>query len=188
MNPGIGFLGTIVFMLGSVGLLFVGEPDPSATHTDERPPNPPAYTIKRFAPNPERDPLGLRQPLTGPRAEEVPADHIGNVNNMVFDIPSHAVVVTQPLDETAMRAIVGAAGFADPDAAIRVARCESSFNPGAVGGAGELGLWQIHPIHFEYIRATFGSDVDITDPSVNAWYAARLSAGGTDWSHWSCQP
>ena len=83
-----------------------------------------------------------------------------------------------------------AAGFPPEtqDAALAVAWCESRFNEGAVGAAGELGQFQIHPVHFPYLRETFGPAVDIASPEVNAWYAYRLSDGGTNWSHWSCRP
>lgn len=166
--------------------------DEMAWHVNENPPNPPGYLIKGFAPNYESATRALSEPLIGPASEDTPPDLFVGANKMVAEPIATPLAVlpklTPALDEAAMRGLVTAAGFADPVAALAVAYCESRWQPGAVGGAGELGLWQIHPIHHEYIRATFGRDVDITDPAVNAWYAAQLSAGGTDWSAWSCQP
>ena len=70
-------------------------------------------------------------------------------------------------------------------AALAVAWCESRFNPGTVGAAGERGLFQIHPTHW------FWLDEDLLfDPLYNAQMAFELSDGGTDWSSWAwqCQP
>ena len=70
-------------------------------------------------------------------------------------------------------------------AALSVAYCETggTFDPGAVGASGERGLFQIHPTHFA------GLDADrLFDPLYNAEVAYGMSAGGTDWSHWSCRP
>lgn len=70
-------------------------------------------------------------------------------------------------------------------AALSVAWCESRFNPGTVGAAGERGLFQIHPTHW------FWLDEDrLFDPLYNAQMAFELSRGGTNWSSWAwqCQP
>lgn len=66
--------------------------------------------------------------------------------------------------------------------AIRVARCESRLDPRAVGGAGERGLFQIHPVHFSWAdpRRLF-------EPIYNARVAYRLSRGGTSWRAWTCR-
>ena len=67
-------------------------------------------------------------------------------------------------------------------AAWRVVLCESRGNPRAVGGAGERGLFQIHPIHFRWAQPH-----RLFDPTWNAKVAYRLSRGGTNWSHWTCR-
>jgi soluble lytic murein transglycosylase-like protein len=77
------------------------------------------------------------------------------------------------------RAEVAAAGFVDVDAALRVMRCESGGNPLAVGAAGELGLFQIHP--------RWHPDAT-TDVAGNIAAAYRISSGGRDWSAWTCKP
>ncbi len=63
-------------------------------------------------------------------------------------------------------------------AAISIVRCESGFNPGATGSAGERGLFQIHPIHHD---STY-------DPVGNVFAALRISGGGYNFSAWSCRP
>jgi len=77
--------------------------------------------------------------------------------------------------------------------AIRVARCESKLDPRAVGGAGELGLFQIHPSHFgKTLRSRAGKITvrarRLLDPIYNARVALVLSHGGTRWRPWTCQP
>jgi soluble lytic murein transglycosylase-like protein len=74
------------------------------------------------------------------------------------------------------------------DAALRVAWCESRYDPFAVGAAGERGIFQIHPVHIGNL-ARLGLSWDaMFDAEANATYAAYLSRGGTDWSHWTCKP
>lgn len=70
-------------------------------------------------------------------------------------------------------------------AAIRVARCETggTFNPRAVGRAGERGLFQIHPVHFSWAQPH-----RLFDPVWNSRVAFRLSRGGTNWRPWTCKP
>lgn len=57
--------------------------------------------------------------------------------------------------------------------------CESDGDPNKTGAEGEMGLLQIHPRwHHD---ATY-------DPLGNLLAAYRISAGGTDWSQWTCYP
>lgn len=67
--------------------------------------------------------------------------------------------------------------------ALAVAKCETggTWNPRAVGNAGELGLFQIHPIHFSWAKPWL-----LFVPRYNARAAYRLSRGGRDWSAWAC--
>jgi Lysozyme like domain len=69
--------------------------------------------------------------------------------------------------------------------ALEVARCETggTFDPHALGSAGERGLFQIHPIHFGWLN-----ERRLFQPLYNAWAAYRLSHGGRSWSHWTCRP
>lgn len=66
--------------------------------------------------------------------------------------------------------------------ALRVARCESTMNPGAVGGAGERGLFQIHPVHAPALGDRWGQ---LFDPAVNVQVAFEMwSTQG--WGPWTC--
>ena len=57
--------------------------------------------------------------------------------------------------------------------------CESDGDPNKTGAEGEMGLLQIHPRwHHD---ATY-------DPLGNLLAAYRISAGGTNWSAWTCYP
>ena len=69
--------------------------------------------------------------------------------------------------------------------ALRVASCETggTFDPRARGSAGERGLFQIHPIHFAWLK-----EWRLWQPRYNARIAYRLSRHGTNWSHWACRP
>lgn len=70
----------------------------------------------------------------------------------------------------------------DCGTALRVAECESGFNPRAVGGASERGIFQVHPVH----AASLGSRWDLMfDPAENVRFAFELwSSQG--WRPWSC--
>jgi uncharacterized protein YraI len=72
----------------------------------------------------------------------------------------------------------------NPDDMIRVARCESSLNPRAVGGGG---LW--HGL-FQFVPSTFAATPyggqDIYDPWANAHAAAWMWSEGRK-SEWVCQ-
>jgi hypothetical protein len=69
--------------------------------------------------------------------------------------------------------------------ALRVVSCETggTFDPRAVGRAGERGLFQIHPVHFGSL-----DERRLFEPLYNSRFAFRLSRGGRDWSHWACRP
>lgn len=60
----------------------------------------------------------------------------------------------------------------------------------AVGRAGELGGFQIHPTHFGHVVSRSGRRVFV-DPGrlFNPWFNTRvafvISRGGTDWSAWT---
>lgn len=77
--------------------------------------------------------------------------------------------------------------------ALRIASCETggTFDPRALGDAGERGWFQIHPVHFgTVIRSRVGRvrvDRDrLYDPVYNTRVAYVLSNGGRDWSPWTC--
>lgn len=61
------------------------------------------------------------------------------------------------------------------------AMCESGACPCDVGAAGELGLWQIHPVHFHKFPGW-----DLFDPERNAMAAVRVwEDAGRLWQPWS---
>lgn len=60
----------------------------------------------------------------------------------------------------------------DPKLALDIAKAESSLNPEAIGKAGEVGLYQIHPKYLNYITKTVTgrtySKKELMDPALNA--------------------
>lgn len=71
----------------------------------------------------------------------------------------------------------------NPEAMIRVAKCESGLNPNAVGGGTYYGLFQFVPDTFA--RTPYG-DGDIFDPTANAQAAGWMWEQGRK-GEWSCQ-
>ena len=63
--------------------------------------------------------------------------------------------------------------------------CETggTYDPRAVGRAGERGWFQIHPVHRSWVD--WGR---LFDPFYNTRVAYRLSRGGTNWRPWTCRP
>jgi hypothetical protein len=68
--------------------------------------------------------------------------------------------------------------------AVAVGRCESHLWRYAVGDAGELGVFQIHPQHRHWIGERTWSRM--FNPLVNAQVAYGMSRAGQDWSAWTC--
>lgn len=94
-------------------------------------------------------------------------------------------------DESQMRELVEAHFLpADVSRAIRIAWCESSFNPQNVNPVtGASGLFQHAPETWAAHSTSAGyGGVDILDPEANvavaAWMLYELPGG---WSHWQCQ-
>ena len=94
-------------------------------------------------------------------------------------------------DEAQMRELVEAHFQpADVSRAIRIAWCESSFNPQSVNPVtGDAGLFQLHAATWAEYSASAGyPGADILDPEANvavaAWMLYNLPGG---WSHWQCQ-
>lgn len=65
-----------------------------------------------------------------------------------------------------------------------IVRCESTFNPHAVGSAGERGLTQVHPVHRPRIEAMGFTWDDMFDPRANldVAYAIWSEQGTRPWS------
>ena len=66
--------------------------------------------------------------------------------------------------------------------AVRVAGCESSWDPQAIGQAGEVGLFQIHGVHAGRVPA----GGDLKDPVTNARVALDIWMQ-EGWNPWSCR-
>ena len=138
-------------------------PSPTATPTPSPTPSPTA------TPTPTATPAPAATPVPAPAPEPVP--------------PPPAPESTADR-EARMIAIIRAAfsrlGL-DTEFAIRVARCESGLNPNAVGAAGELGLFQLHPrgVGYGYPREV------LLDPAENSRITAEYVAKH-GWGAWSC--
>lgn len=71
------------------------------------------------------------------------------------------------------------------DRAVAIAWCESGLDPGVVGRKGERGLFQLHPVHREWLAAE--GLTDLHDPVVNATAAHRLwERSGRSFRPWAC--
>ena len=105
--------------------------------------------------------------------------------------PNGVVDRSRFFDETQIRSLVGT--FFRPEdvsRAIRIAWCESSFNPENVNPVtGASGLFQHAPDTWAARSSAAGfPGADILDPEANvavaAWMLYELPGG---WSHWQCQ-
>jgi len=77
-------------------------------------------------------------------------------------------------------------------AACTVAHCESTYRPGATNGM-FLGLFQIGPpYHHDKLTRLYAAGAvaneDYFDPHTNTVLAYDITAGGRDWSQFSCKP
>lgn len=63
--------------------------------------------------------------------------------------------------------------------AVSIGKAESGGDTRAVSPAGDLGVWQINPIHDDKLPGS-----DRFDPVVNAQLMAMISNRGTNWSPW----
>ncbi|MCO8126455.1 lytic transglycosylase domain-containing protein [Acidimicrobiia bacterium EGI L10123] len=76
-------------------------------------------------------------------------------------------------------------GSAAP-AAIRIAKCESGMNPGAVSPTNDHGLFQINIVHRGQFEAVTGAPwSSVYDPELNTIYARHLYAQ-QGWGPWTC--
>lgn len=113
---------------------------------------------------------------------------VGDARSAAFGVPSSESPFVSAANVTAITAIRSVFGARAP-AAIRVARCETggTFNPNALGRAGERGIFQLHPVHRGWIDRLYGWH-RMFEPLWNARAAYRLSRGGTNWRPWTCRP
>ncbi|MCC6381045.1 MAG: transglycosylase SLT domain-containing protein [Dehalococcoidia bacterium] len=95
----------------------------------------------------------------------------------------------EPLSRRGAEAMLRQAGWPEKDlpTALAVSGCESGWRPRVVGAAGELGLFQIHPVHRWRFDARFGPAADPFNPAQNAAVALDLFHE-EGWAPWSCRP
>lgn len=94
-------------------------------------------------------------------------------------------VGAEPLSDEEIWAVVAEA-FPEHQVAkaVRVAYCESTFDPEAQAPYGYLGLFQVDPwLHGWRAERLFGPGASLTDPRVNAHVAAELWAE-SGWHPW----
>ena len=109
-------------------------------------------------------------------------------------VPPTTVYVAPPTTTTVPVEVVPASDveqmicdtFGDQCAkALSVVYCESRFNTGTVGAAGERGLFQIHPVHIPYLADRGMSWDAMFDPASNIAYAYDLYSR-SGWGPWTC--
>jgi hypothetical protein len=121
------------------------------------------------------------------QAEQAAAEQAARQAQQVREVPTVPPAIVYETNSIAGDSIEGmiCATFGDQCAkALSVVRCESGFNPGVVGGAGERGLFQIHPVHAPNLGAYGGWDA-MFDPAANIAYAYALFSG-SGWGPWTC--
>lgn len=91
-------------------------------------------------------------------------------------------------DDNDVPAIITQEFGVDGDAAVRVARCESTLNPQAVSPDGRnFGLFQINRVHAaDFADVTGHPWGDVLDPYLNTVYAKHLH-DEQGWRPWSCR-
>jgi hypothetical protein len=105
--------------------------------------------------------------------------------------------VPQSATEAQVADLARSAGFPEPTIAraVAVAKCESSLRPDAKGDGHlvdvewgpSIGIWQIRSRWADLGTGRPRDPSRLTDPAFNARAAYALSAGGADWSAWSCR-
>lgn len=99
--------------------------------------------------------------------------------------PVQAPIVAQQVQPSSdIEALICSTFVNDCAKALSVAWCESNYNPGVVGAAGERGIFQIHPVHIPRLGPYGGWDA-MFDPSSNIAYAYALYSS-SGWGPWTC--
>lgn len=120
-------------------------------------------------------------------ADEAPAASISQAS--VAQSGAHIPAGAEAYTHEALLSLLRAAGWPEsaiPDA-VAVAGCESGWFPGAVGTVGELGIFQVHPVHFPRFEARWGAEARPANPLQNAIIAREIWAE-QGWRPWSCAP
>lgn len=69
---------------------------------------------------------------------------------------------------------------------IRIAKCESNFNPKAIGSAGATGLFQFLPSTFKRVEKLAGRKLNILDEK-DSLDAAIILMKTSGFHHWTCK-
>jgi hypothetical protein len=179
------------FVVTPILILFailLGQHDPSSTHMDERPPNPPAYRIKPFASNSQSAPQVLREPLTGPASEDTPPNlptPLAILPKLPPALDEAVAACEQRPDRYDWQSYALAAGFPPEVVAgaemATVIQTESGGDLCAVNTSSMAACWA-------QILSSAGEQQQIAylDPStcMAAAYAKWLDGGGGFYSHW----
>jgi lysozyme-like protein len=110
---------------------------------------------------------------------------------------SQGLFTSASLDEARIAELARASGFPESTIAkaVDVARCESGFRARALGDGHlvdltwgpSIGVWQIRSRHADFGTGRPRDASRLIDPAFNARAAYAISAGGTDWSAWTCR-
>lgn len=109
---------------------------------------------------------------------------------LCLTLPLLAIVLVAACEDTRPPARRATEWFA-PVGQLRAAECiayaESGNNPNVTGGAGERGIFQIHPVHRrDFERYTGQPWSSAYDANWNGYYAVHLwRSSGRSWRPWS---
>lgn len=125
-------------------------------------------------------PLESNLPLTNPNSPVLPVQ--------VPDVVHGGQATLQPDQLNAIRSVFPEAEW---NTAQLIAAAESKGNNAATGNAGEVGLFQIHPINWPSLSAALGIPINaqsLQDPYINAKAAFILWQGAQGWGRKSGTP
>lgn len=155
------FAGTIFFLLISIAVLLIGitvntEDSDAATEkvisvSEKRPANTPTYLVYT--------PVEVEKPVTTvitEPAEITEVEKAEQVESTYYDVPLSEDIQDYIFELSEEYGVPS-------EVIIGVIRVESNYKADAVGGVGELGYMQIHPMNFEYLSEELGV-TDFTDP------------------------
>lgn len=131
------------------------------------------------SPSPSPSPTPTPEPVATPAPE---------VENVVLQAPPDTVVSLPSPHPESFDGILSQVFGGHAGKAYRVADCETGYkisagidpfwlNQTSVGAAGEVSIWQIHPIHVQYDRNRLQSDLAYAAQA--AW---ELSGYGANWT------
>lgn len=146
-------------------------PDPEPT--PDGPAADPSVAPRR--PTPEPAAPSASRPVAAPTSATEPAPERRTTAHEPEPAPEHIERIVR-------------ARFGDrTDAALRVAHCESRYDPRAVSaGGGSWGLFQINRVHEDLVTELGYEWEDLLDAAVNTHVARVLFDRAGGWSPWTC--